>query len=167
MRLVHPENADAAIVVTLSGRVIYFILLRDDAVDTKRAALVIVVSVLVFLKITVSNVVRFDNTGLFDKQTRLLTSRYKVLREEHCCRKLVFKGVVTEGGIVMERKGIAVTPEKIPSALPEGIAVRVLLRDKSKSPDNEPQLLNAHAPIDRSARDGKVIIPFAGQLSNA
>jgi len=121
IKLVRPANADAAIVVTLSGRVINW---TCDMILEKVVGIVVIV--LVFRK---TIVLKDGQTSTFVViYDTLDTSRYSVVKFRRFLNTLEGVSVVMEGDNVKEdnlaRLNVSAT-----------IVVSVLLRDKSKEPE--------------------------------
>jgi hypothetical protein len=109
----------AAIVVRLSGRVIYLILLSPLFMETFGTLDVIVVNVLASIKTTVSNVDLVER--VLDKHSIVLTFKYNVLNEVQVLKRFCGRDC-TEGDIVNEiRLGT------VPENTSDGMDVIVLL----------------------------------------
>ena len=145
MRFVRLANANAAIVVTLSGRVTYWTVVPMIFLNVVG----IVVSVLVFWKMMVLKDGQLEGAAV--RYGMLDTSRNSVVNLGRFLNTVPGVSVVMEGDNVMED---SLEPVNVPSA----IVVSVLLRDKSKEPEI-PEFTNAPAPRARKRSGGNTSPP--------
>ena len=154
MRFVRLANANAAIVVTLSGRVTYWTVVPMIFLNVVG----IVVSVLVFWKMMVLKDGQLEGAAV--RYGMLDTSRNSVVNLGRFLNTVPGVSVVMEGDNVMED---SLEPVNVSAA----IAVSVLLRDKSKEPERFAQPLNALVPREPNDIGAKVSNPEPEQSLNA